>query len=309
MKRVIRILRHPKQIYKNEGLKEVQVWGILILLALIWGSSFILMDKGLDSFSPLNIAALRMVIAGLCLFPFCISSVKKIPKEEWKIFPILGMVGNGIPAFLFPLAEQGINSATAGILNSLTPVFTLIFGILFGITISRRKVLGIALGLAGAVVVTLGGSKGLEGNIGHALIVVFATMLYGMNVNIMKRYLNFTPPVAIAGFSMLSAALPYGIYLLFSDIPQILFSNPEALHSLGFIAILAVLGTAVSTLIFYHLVQITDAIRSSSVTYLMPIVACMWGLLRPEREDITLLQIGGMLVILTGVYIVNHKKK
>lgn len=308
MKRVIRILRHPKQIYKNENLKEVQVWGILILLALIWGSSFILMDKGLESFSPLNIAALRMVIAGICLFPFCISSVSKIPKEEWKIFPILGLVGNGIPAFLFPLAEQGINSATAGILNSLTPVFTLIFGIFFGITVSHRKILGIALGLTGALIVTLGGTKGLEGNIGHALIVVLATMLYGMNVNIMKRYLNFTPPVAIAGFSMLSAALPYGIYLVFSDIPHIL-SNPESWEALGFITILAVMGTAVSTLIFYHLVQITDAIRSSSVTYLMPIVACLWGLLRPDREDITLFQIGGMLIILTGVYIVNHKKR
>ncbi len=309
MKRVIRVLRYPKQLHTNENLKEIKIWGILIFLALIWGSSFILMDKGLETFSPIQIGALRMAITGLCLLPFCLSYVPAIPKEDWKIFPLLGILGNGIPAFLFPLAEQGINSATAGILNALTPVFALIFGVFFGVIITSRKILGILLGLGGASVVTLGGSQGVGGNIGYALIVVFATMLYGLNVNIMKKYLNATHPIAITGFSILSVALPYGVYLLlYADLAQTM-TKPGAWESLGFISILAILGTALSTLIFYHLVQITDAIRSSSVTYLMPIVACFWGLFRAEREDITLIQIGGMLIILIGVYIVNHKKK
>lgn len=288
--------------------KELQIWIILGILALIWGSSFILMDRGLDAFEPLHIGALRMVIAALCLLPFCLPKIKEINKKNWAFFPIVGLIGNGIPAFLFPLAEQNINSATAGILNSLTSVFALIFGIFFGVAFTQNKVLGVILGLAGAVLVTIGGHQGLEGSIMSCLIVVFATALYGMSVNIMKKYLNEVHPISITGFCAISVAIPYGIYLLFSDAPSIIMEHPQGLSSLGYVAILGALGTGASSVMFYRLVQMTDAVRSSSVTYLMPIIACLWGFLRPAREDITLIQIGGMFVILLGVWLVNKRQ-
>lgn len=288
---------------------EFQVIVILAVLALIWGSSFILMDKGLEAFNPFQIGAIRMIVATLSMLPFCLKYVRRIPSHKWKYFAMVGMIGNGIPAFLFPLAEKGINSATAGILNSLTPVFALIFGVFFGLTITKNKLIGVLIGLAGATCVTLGGSKGINGEVGHALIVVFATMLYGISVNIMKRYLNEVHPIAITGFSAFFVAIPYALYLFSSDFVGLLNTHPQGLSSLGYIALLGCMGTAASSVLFYHLVQITDAVRSSSVTYLMPIVALMWGFFRPEREDITLFQVLGMVVILAGVGIVNKPEK
>lgn len=298
----------PSSIEASSLSKELQIWIILGILALIWGSSFILMDRGLDAFQPLHIGALRMVVAALCLLPFCIPKIKEINKKNWIFFPIVGLVGNGIPAFLFPLAEQGINSATAGILNSLTSVFALIFGVFFGVVVTQNKVIGVILGLTGAALVTVGGHQGLEGNIMSCLLVVFATALYGISVNVMKKYLNDVHPISITGFCAISVAVPYGIYLLFSDAPAIIMQHPQGLSSLGYVAILGALGTGASSVMFYRLVQMTDAVRSSSVTYLMPIIACLWGFLRPAREDITLIQIAGMFVILVGVWLVNKKQ-
>ncbi len=294
---------------ENRHNDTLKIGLILGVLALIWGSSFILMDKGLDAFSPYQIGCLRMVFATLCMLPFGLRHIKSTPKHLWKYFPLVGVIGNGIPSILFPLAETQINSATAGILNGLTPVFTLLVGLLFfGTVFSWSKMGGIFLGLLGGGLVILGGRQGLEGNISYAFIVVFAAMLYGISVNLMKKFLNEAHPIAIATFTIASISIPCAIYLLFSDLPQVFATNEAALPSLGFIFILAAFGTAASTVLFYHLVQITDPVRSSSVTYLMPIVACMWGFLRTDSEIITWLQVAGMLVILAGVYLLNKKK-
>lgn len=294
---------------ENKENSPLKIWGILGILALIWGSSFILMHKGLDAFNPYQIGSLRMVIATLCMLPFGLRYAKTVPKHLWKYFPLVGIIGNGIPAMLFPLAEMHINSATAGILNGLTPVFALLIGIVFfGISFTWSKLGGILLGLTGGTLVILGGSEGLKGSIFYALVVVFAAMLYGISVNLMKKYLNEVHPIAIATFTIASISIPCLIYLIYSDLPQVFATKEAALPSLGFIAILAAFGTAASTVLFYHLVQITDPIRSSSVTYLMPIVACLWGFLRTDSENITMMQIAGMLVILAGVYLLNKKK-
>lgn len=288
---------------------SLKVWLILGVLALIWGSSFILMSKGLEAFDPYQVGCLRILIAAICLLPFGLQHIKNTPKRLWKYFPIVGIIGNGIPAILFPLAETKINSATAGMLNGLTPVFTLLIGLaFFGIAFTWQKLGGILLGLVGGTLVILGGGQGLEGSVAYALIVVFAAMLYGISVNLMKRYLNEAHPIAIASFTVGSIAIFGLVYLLFSDIPQIFQTNPLAWASFGYIFTLAAFGTAASTVLFYHLVQITDPVRSSSVTYLMPIVACMWGLMREKTENITLIQVAGMMVILIGVYLLNKKK-
>ena len=106
-------------------------WVIFCLLALIWGSSFILMKEGLTQLSPYQVAALRMLFAGLVLLPFAFKALKKIPKEKMGLVLLSGIIGNFIPAFLFCIAETKIDSALAGILNSLTPLFTILVGVFF----------------------------------------------------------------------------------------------------------------------------------------------------------------------------------
>lgn len=282
-------------------------WGILLLLALVWGSSFILIKRGLDAFNPFELGALRMVIAGLCLLPFGFSYFKHVPARAWKPLLLVGLLGNGLPAFLFPLAEQVIGSASTGILNTLTPIFVLVLGVLyFGLPFSGGKLVGVVLGLLGSVLLIVLG----EGHISlgeHVLYSAYALLGcigYAISSNITKAHLNEVNSIAISAFSIISMAIPYLIYLLFVLSKEPIFLRPHALASLGYISILAVLGTVFALILFYRLVQLTDPVFTASVTYLIPIVAVSWGLL--DGEQLSPYQFIGMGVILLGVYLTTQ---
>ncbi|MFN0201848.1 MAG: DMT family transporter [Bacteroidia bacterium] len=289
---------------------------LLIFLALIWGSSFILMKKGLMAFTPLEVGAIRITVAAACFLPIAIRSFSKLSRRDGMMMALLGLIGNGIPAFLFPLAETKINSATAGMLNSLTPMFALLLGVLlFGVAFSWKKTAGIVIGFLGALLLMLSSEREIINQVEEPLritliyssFIVLGTLLYGLNVNLMKRYLNHVPSLQISTFSLFWIGIPYAIYLLlFSQVPEKIQTHPEGMSSLMFVAILGVGSTAISTVLFYRLVQWTDAVVSSSVTYLMPIVALAWGFYL--EENINAWQIGGMFVILSGVYLVNKKE-
>lgn len=290
---------------------------LLIFLALIWGSSFILMKKGLMAFSPLEVGSIRITVAALCFLPFVIRDFAKISRKNGIMMALLGFVGNGIPAFLFPLAETKINSATAGMLNSLTPMFALLLGVLaFDVAFSWKKTAGIVIGFCGALLLMLSSERGnaheTQESLGvivyYSSFIVLGTLLYGLNVNLMKKYLNEVHPLQVTTFSLFAIGIPYGIYLLFfSQIPEKIATHPEGLSSLMFISILGIGSTAISNVLFYRLVQWTDAVVSSSVTYLMPIVALGWGIY--FHENINLWQVLGMCIILGGVYLVNKKEE
>ncbi|RMG55386.1 MAG: EamA family transporter [Bacteroidetes bacterium] len=285
-------------------------WGLFLFLALVWGSSFILMKRGLEVFTPLQVAALRLVIAGGVLFPLVWNKARRLSRREWTAALTVGLVGNAIPAFLFPLAETQINSATAGILNALSPLFVLVLGLsFFGARFSGRQTLGVLIGFAGALVLVLGGQGPIStgGRVGYALLVVLATVGYGLSTNLMKRYLNETPALLASGFALFGASLPYLLYLIFFSGLGKTMAQPGAWMSLSYIAILGAVGTAAALIVFYRLVQLTDPIFSSSVTYLIPLVALGWGLLDGERLEP--LQFVGMAVILAGVYLANRKGK
>ncbi|MEL6673593.1 MAG: DMT family transporter [Bacteroidota bacterium] len=284
-------------------------WGIYIFLALVWGSSFILIKKGLIAFTPYQIAGLRILIAAGVLAPFILGRAKEVKPEAWKYIFLIGIVGNAIPAFLFPLAEQKISSASAGILNVLSPVFTMILGVLFFQLKGKvRQGIGILLGFGGAVGLILAGDGEVDiiSQLLYAGFVVLATVGYGLSTNIMKRYLSDTPAVLASGFGLAFVSIPYIFYLFFfAELPQTFAEQPHAWTSLGYIFILGAMGTAIALVLFYRLVQITEPIFSSSVTYVIPIVALALGLM--DGETITAGQIGFMLVILAGVYLVNRK--
>jgi len=268
------------------------------------------MKKGLEAFTPLQVAAIRIVIAALSLMPFYLRHLTRLSRQQWIVIGLVGVIGNGIPAFLFPLAETHINSASAGVLNALSPLFALILGqLFFGFKFSSQQNVGVIIGFAGAVVLVMAGGQGVNlfEHITYSLLVVLATVGYGMSTLLIKKYLNETPPILSTGLSFTLIALPYGIYLFFSDLPTVMKTVPQAWESLFFVLILGAIGTALAVFLYYKLVQLTDPIVAASVTYVIPIVALGWGLL--AGEQIAPGQYGGMAIILAGVFLANRKRK
>lgn len=286
------------------------VWQIvsLILLAFIWGSSFILMKRGLVAYSHNEVATLRMVIAFLCFLPFILNNLKKVDKKHWKHLIIVGLFGNGIPAFLFTKAETGLSSALTGMLNSLVPLFTIILGVLiYKVPTNKLKFIGVFIGLCGASMLIGGNGLDIENSkTSYSIYVILATLCYAISVNSIKKYLQEVNSIVVSSFAFLFIGPPLLIYLFTTNFLNTTINNPQGLTSLGFIIILAVFGTALSLILFNMLVKQTSALFASTVTYLIPIFAIMWGII--DGEVINFIQIIGILVILVGIYFVNKFK-
>ena len=283
-------------------------WIYLLMLSLIWGSSFILIKKSLLGLTAYQLGALRTIITGVLLLAFGFNKLKTIPKSKWKWLFLSGMLGSFIPAFFFAIAETEIDSAVTSILNSLVPLNTILLGFaVFRITSTKRQVLGVVIGFIGTAILILKGSElNPNQNYLYAGFVIASTVMYAANVNIIKRYLQDVKPLAIATGNYVFIVLPALIVLLFSDFfTAETFSNPALPKALMYIFILALFGTALAKIIFFKLVQISTPVFASSVTYIMPIVALTWGLL--DGEAFSLIQAIAALLILVGVYL-SHKK-
>jgi drug/metabolite transporter (DMT)-like permease len=285
----------------------VLVWALLALLAVIWGSSFILVKKSLIAFDPSQVGSLRIGAAFCFFLPFFLVNLKKIPFSKLPVFFVVGCLGNLIPAYLFSLAGSKLDSGVSGALNSTTPLFTLIVGgLFFGNAITSRQTMGIILGFVGALILILAGANGFQIN-GYAFYVVLATVMYGFNLNITKKYLtglDLTPFLITATIFMTIG--PVAIAVLFSGDFIQKAQQPEALQPLIYSVLLGVLGSAVAMVLFNRLIQMTSAVLASSVTYLIPIVAILWGIL--DGEAIQIQHFVGMGIILIGVYLVNKSK-
>ena len=294
---------------KIRDKKTIISWIILLALMITWGSSFILIKRGLEVYSDVEVGALRVCITFILFIPF-INRFSKIKANQWKYLAVVGIVGSGAPAFLFAKAQTGIDSNLAGILNSLTPLFTLIISIsLFRVKSRMINILGVIIGLIGAVgLIFVSGDKGFEFNFSFAIYVIIAAICYAISVNFVKNYLQDIDSLTITAFSFLIIGLPVLIYLIFfTDFTNHLVSNNRALEGLGYISILAIVGTGIALTAFNYLVKITNAIFASSVTYLVPIVAIIWG--KIDGEKFKLIYIIWIILILFGVFLVNKKKK
>jgi drug/metabolite transporter (DMT)-like permease len=292
----------------KENRITVTSWIILAVLTLVWGSSFILIKMGLEHFSSTEVGAMRIAISFLFLLPFALPRVRKIRREEWKYLVLVGIIGSGLPAFLFAMAQKGIDSSLAGILNSLTPLFTLIIGLsFFSSRVKWFNILGVIMGLAGAVaLVSISGGHSFDFNIRYAVYIVIATICYAFNVNIIKYRLADLHPVTITSISFMLIGLPALLHLIVFTgfIPQ-LKTDPEALAGLGYIAILAVIGTGLALMLFNTLIKMSSPVFASSVTYLIPVVAVIWGI--SDGETISWTFILWIFLILAGVFLVNKK--
>jgi drug/metabolite transporter (DMT)-like permease len=278
-------------------------WGIMILLTIIWGFSFILIKKSLVAFSPTQLASLRLAISSLTFSPVVYVYRKEIKWSDWKKFLAVGLTGSGIPAFLFFFAQTRISSSMAGLLNSLTPIWTLIISILlFGQPFHSKKMFGVLVGFAGASYLIFMGEHGIQGGAPlFASLVVFATLCYAMSVNMVQGFFGEVKPVIISSVSFFLLGPPAIIYLAFSDFPHVLVTHEAAPGALMTVAMLSLFGTVLASILFYHLVQRTSAVFGSTVTYLMPFSALLLGFL--DGESVGFVHIAGMTTILLGVYI------
>ncbi len=290
----------------NRNFEQLINWGMLLTLSLIWGSSFILMKYGLRSFSYGQVAGFRMFIAFVVLLPFAIRNLKLINKSNILAILIVGFIGNCIPAFLFTLAETRIDSSLAGMLNAMTPFFTLIIGaIVYHIRVAGRAAVGVGIGLAGSVMLILADSNGFSGNVNAwALFVVLATVMYGININHVKEKLSNLNGLQISSLAFFVVGPAVTIYLLASGLQES-FAQPNAWSDFIYVFLLGLLGSAVAVVMVNVLIQRTTAIFTSSVTYLMPVVAIGWGIL--DGEQLSIVHYVGMGFVLFGVYLVNKK--
>ena len=287
---------------ENKNLK----WILLGVLALIWGSSFILIKKGLLGLSPYQLGALRIIFAAIFLLAIGFKTIPTIARHKWKYIALTSLFGTFIPAFLFSIAETEIDSSITAILNSLTPVNTLIIGmILFGLGVKRSQIWGVIMGFIGSsILVFNGASNHPEQNYYYAILVIIASICYATNVNLVKKYLSDLSPLAISTGNFLVMLFPALIILFSTDFSEIILAD-ETQNAMFYIAILGVIGTGVANIIFYHLIQISSPIFATSVTYLIPIVAFFWGLL--DNESLSFVQFIGAFVILIGVYLSSKK--
>lgn len=280
---------------------------LISFLAVVWGSSFILMKRGLEVYTPAQVGAIRVFAAFLCLFPFVIRHFKKVEPTRWKFIAASGLVGNGIPAILFPLAQTNISSSVAGMINAMTPLFTLIVGfIFFGMEGGRNRIIGLAIGLFGTLILIGGRNATLEnGNPWYAGFIVLATVGYAFSVNILRYRLADLSSMLISGFALMFVGIPMGVYLFSTDFIHRTTVNPGAAFSLASVITLGVFSTAISTVLFNRLIKMAGALSASSVTYLIPIVAMIWGF--NDHENLGIIHLFGLAAILGGVYLINKR--
>lgn len=297
--------------------KEFKSWLFLIILALIWGSSFILMKKGMYDasggtiFSDSQVGALRMAIAGLVMLPFGLMNLKKI--KNWKqviYLLIVGTCGNFFPAFLFTFAETKLSSGLAGMLNSFTPFFTLILGFLiFKQKIHLKQVIGLLVAFTGiCILVGILNDAPVEISMLHVGAILLATLMYGTSLNTIKYKLSEFKSLEIASLSFTFLAIPAWIVTLSLDTGSVLKTNSHAYEALFFISILSVFGTCLALLLFNQMIALKSPMFASSVTYMIPIVAVLLGVFL-NHEQFHVSQFLGMIVIVGGVYLVNSKQK
>ena len=285
-------------------------WIIFIGLSFIWGSSFLLMkiamEPGPFQLSPYQVASLRMFFSGLALTPIAYKAFKEIPKDKLGIVILSGLLGSFIPAYLFCIAETKIDSALAGILNSLTPLFTIIVGIaFFKMHSDGKKIMGILLGLAGLALSVSAGKHIQFDNFSYSFLVIIATIFYGINVNMVGKFMHHIKALHIASFAFVFSMIPSGIILYVTGYLSNDFTNCEFLQASFAGGILGVINTSLASILFYVLVKRSGIVFASMVTYAIPFVSLVLGLF--YKEAIHPLRILGLLIILLGVYIVNRR--
>ncbi|MEW5674749.1 DMT family transporter [Flavobacterium enshiense] len=281
-------------------------WLLLAALALIWGSSFILIKRGLVGLTPFQVGSLRMLFAFSFLLIVGFRSLTQIPLGKWKYIALTAFTGTFVPAFLFAIAQSEIDSSISAILNSLTPLNALILGVtFFGLAFQRSQFIGVMVGLAGSLILILSGAAhNPDQDYFYALFVVVATFCYALNVNFIKKYLSDISPLAITTGNFVVMAVP-ALLILFSTGFFGQLQEVKVQHSVVFVGILGIIGTGIANMLYFKLIQMTSPVFAASSAYLFPVVAIFWGVL--DGEVLSIVQVLGAIIILAGVYLSAKK--
>jgi drug/metabolite transporter (DMT)-like permease len=281
-------------------------WSLFILLSVIWGSSFILMKLSSTQLNGWQIASVRIFSAGLVFLPFAFVHLSKIPRNKLGLIILSGLFGNLIPAYLFAIAiDKNLNSSLAGILNSLTPILVIIIGILFFKTrVHFKKIAGVLIGFVGLLILSLSKGGITGANFLFALFILLATLSYAINVNLVNYFLKGVEPFNAATISLAFICIPAAIVLWQQRLFFLLMNDADYRLPVLAAVVLGILGSAVATVLFYMLIKRAGGVFASLVTYGIPIIAILWGLV--YGETITVVQIGCLALILSGVYLANR---
>jgi drug/metabolite transporter (DMT)-like permease len=280
---------------------------MLAFLGCVWGSSFILMQFGLQGVNSIQLGSLRLLFAACFLFLVGYKEIAKIPRYKWKYIALTSLFGTFVPAFLFSVALSKIDGSISAILNSLTPLNTLLVGLFFfGLDVQRRQLFGVIIGFIGCALLVLSGSgENTTENYYYAILIVIASIFYGINVNLIKKYLSDLKPLTISTGNFVVMFIPALIVLygpgFFEMVHEVKVQN-----ALGYIAVLGVIGTGLSNILFFKLIQLSSPVFASSVTYIIPVVAIFLGFLFMQ-ETLTLVQALGAVIVLIGVYFSSKK--
>ena len=281
-------------------------WLLLTVLALIWGSSFILIKRGLIGLSPMQLGSLRIIFSALFLLLIGFRSITQIKQNQWKYIALTSLFGTFIPAFLFAIAQTQISSSVSSILNSLTPLNTLIIGAIgFGLTFKRTQVFGVVIGLIGTLLLIVNGALNHPNqNYWYTILILIASVCYATNVNLLKKYLSDVKPLSITTGNFLVMIVPAFIVLFSTDFLNVVH-HVEVKNSMLYVMVLGIVGTGIANIIFFKLIQMSSPVFATSVTYLIPVVAFFWGLL--DAEMLTPIQFMGACIVLVGVYLSSKK--
>ena len=281
-------------------------WTILLFLSIVWGSSFILIKKALISFNEIELASLRIAISTIISIPIVIYYFKKIDWKKWHYFLLVGLAGNGIPPFLFSFAQTEVSSSLAGVLNTLTPIFTLLLALwFFRQKLNGKNTLGVVIGFAGTILIAYSGNMNFDGSIIYIGLIVIATILYALNINAVRFFFKDTKPLLILAVSFVLFG-PFSFVILWnSSIVETFQTNPYVWKSFSAVLVLAIFATMIATMYFFRLLQRTNTVFASSVSYIIPLVALFWGIL--DGEPFNIIYIISLILILAGVHLTRQK--
>lgn len=296
-------------IYKfTLGNTRLVNWIIFLALSLVWGSSFILIKVGLNGLSAVHVASLRVLSAGIVLLPVVLKNFAVLPVNKLGLIFLSGILGSLLPAYLFCIAETGLDGSTAGVLNALTPIFAVIIGaIFFRNRVPAIKIMGMLIAFAGSVLLYASHSNILPGdNFVNVLLVVLATICYGINVNLVRKSLKDVPSLIIAALALVSCSFIALLVLIFTGYFSLNFGESAVRWATFYASVLGIFGTAIASVFFYMLIKRAGVVFSSMVTYGIPVIALGWGIYFGEK--VGWIEAGCMLLILLGVYLANSNK-
>jgi drug/metabolite transporter (DMT)-like permease len=285
---------------------SVKDWISLLMLILLWGSSFMFITVSLQSFSPVGIVSLRVLIAAILLTLFMFAKGLRLPTDPlaWGVFLLLGIMGNLLPFLLISIGQKEVSSGIAGLLMAFMPLSTMILAHYFvsGENLNRFKILGFVLGITGVAIVLWPSIVGAHSNLLSSLLILLATFSYAINTILVRRLPSYNPVVMTAGVMIISSIIIVPFWL-WQDLP---WQQSYSLKATLSVLWLGIGPTAVATIILFAVISSAGPTFLSYINYVIPVVAYFTGALI-LGEAIEWQSLAAMLLIILGIALTRKR--